>query len=184
MKKGLTIFLFFAFIFIPQNMRAQDEEFISYKVDDLEFYLTDIKLEYHPDEDYVHIEGTKILKADMGEGRMPRYQNCERGITIECFKKSESYIGTIEAYSSDVMPVYVSWCLVLQADEKSRKEIKNFLASFDSGEEGMNFSITFEEFGPAGSFVKGTFYGKLLDEEGKLHHIKEGKFKITRTDAE
>ncbi len=183
MKKGLFIFLFFVFLCIPQMICAQDEEFISYKVDGLEFHLTDVKLEFHPDEQYVHIEGTKAFKSDLGADHFPRYQNCESGITIEFFKQSESFVGTIEGHSSDVIPVYVSWCLLIQVHEKPTKDIKNFLASLDSGEDIMNFSITIDEFGPADSLVKGTFYGKLLDEDGTLHNILDGKFQLIRVDV-
>ena len=183
MKKGLIIFLFFMFLCIPQMIRAQVEEFISYKVDSMEFHLTDVKLEFHPDEQYIHIEGTKGFKADMGADHFPRYQNCESGITIEFFKQGETFVGTVQGQSSDVIPVYVSWCLMIQEDEKSKKTIKNFLASLDSGEDIMNFSTTIDEFGPPDSLVKGTFYGKLLDEDGKLHNILDGKFQLMRVDV-
>jgi hypothetical protein len=163
---------------------AQAEEFIIYKVDDLDFHLTDVKLEFHPDEQYIHIEGTKTFRIDLGSDRFPRYQNCESGITIELFKGSESFVGTFQGRSSDVIPVYVSWCLLFQEDAETKKKLKNFLASLDSGDEIMNFSITIEEFGPADSLVKGTFYGKLLDEEGKLHNIRDGKFQLIRVDVD
>lgn len=182
MKKGIFILLVFILILCPQAIPAQEGEFISYKVDNLEFSLSDVKLEYHPDEEYVHIEGVKIIKADMGGGRFSRPQNCESGIIIECFKQGESFLGTFEAHSSDEIPVYVSWCLILQNEERSRKEIKNFLASLDSGEDILSFSITFSEFGPEGTFIKGTFHGKLLDENGELHEIRDGKFQLIRKD--
>jgi hypothetical protein len=163
---------------------AQNEEFISYKVDNLEFHLTDVKLEYHPDEQYIHIEGTKVFKADMGADHFPRYQNCASGITIELFKQGESFIGKFQGKSSDVIPVYVEWCLLYEEKETAKKKIKNFLASLDSGEDIMNFSVTIDEFGPEDSFVKGVFHGKLLDEDGKLHTIQDGKFQLKRVDVE
>jgi hypothetical protein len=81
------------------------------------------------------------------------------------------------------MPVYVSWCL-LRPKEDGRKVMKNFEASLDSKDESLLFSITFEEFGAPGSLVKGTFHGKLMDGEGKLHEIAEGKFQVIRKDVE
>jgi hypothetical protein len=163
---------------------AQAEESISYKVDNLEFHLTDVKLEFHPDEQYIHIEGTRIFKADLGADHFPRYQNCESGITIELFKQGDTFVGTIQAKSSDIIPVYVSWCLLVKEEEKSKKVIKNFLASLDSGEDIMNFSITIDEFGPVNSPVKGTFHGNLLDEDGNLHNIQDGKFQLIRVDVD
>ncbi len=183
MKKGLFSVWILIFLCIPCMTHAQAEEFISYKVDNLKFHLTDVKLEFHPDEHYVHIEGIKTFKADLGAGHMPRYQNCESGITIEFFKQGETFIGTYQGQSSDVIPVYVSWCLLRQEEGSSKKTIKNFLASLDSGEDVMNFSLTVDEFGPVDSLVKGTFSGKLLDEDGMLHNIQDGKFQILRVDV-
>lgn len=184
MKKRLFIVLLFLSLCFLQPIHAQHDEFISYRVDNLEFHLTDVKLEFHPDEEYIHIEGSKSFKADLGEGHYPRYKNCESGITIELFKQGETFIGTVQSNSPNVTPVYVSWCLMKKEDETSKKTMKNFLASLDSEEDIMNFSITIEEFGPENSFVKGTFHGKLLDEEGKLHNILDGKFQLIRVDVE
>ena len=184
MKKGLFIVWLFMFLCFPRMIPAQNEEIISYKAENHEFHLTDVKLEHHPDEQYIHIEGTKTFKADMGADHFPRYQNCASGITIELFKQGESYIGTFQGKSSDVIPVYVEWCLLHEEGETSKKTIKNFLASLDSGEDIMNFSITIDEFGPADLLVRGTFNGKLLDEEGTLHTISDGKFQLIRVDVE
>jgi hypothetical protein len=183
MKKRLFIVAFLILLGIPLMIHAQAEEFISYKVDDLEFHLTDVKLEFHPDEQYIHIEGIKTIKADLGAGHFPRHQNCESGITIEFFKQGETFVGTFQGQSSDVIPVYVSWCLMRQEEGSSKKTIQNFLASLDSGEDVMNFSLTIIEFGPVNSLVKGTFNGKLLDEDGVLHNIRDGKFQILRVDV-
>ena len=78
----------------------------------------------------------------------------------------------------------MSWCLLIQEDDKSKKTIKNFLASLDSGEDIMNFAITIDDFGPADSLVKGAFHGKLLDEDGTLHNILNGKFQVIRVDVD
>jgi hypothetical protein len=184
MKKGPFIVLLFMFFCFPQSIPAQADEFISYKVDDLEFHLTDVKLEFHTDGQYIHIEGNKTFKADLGAGHYPRYRDCESGITIEFFKQGESFVGTIQGKSPNIIPVYVSWCLMKKDDETSKKTIKNFLASLDSEEDIMNFSITIDEFGPSNSIVKGTFNGQLLDEEGKLHNILDGKFQLIRVDVD
>jgi hypothetical protein len=58
MKKHLILFISAFLITIPFLSSAQEEEFISYKVNGLEFHLTDVILEYYPDAYYLHIEGT------------------------------------------------------------------------------------------------------------------------------
>lgn len=161
----------------------QGEEFISYKVNGLEFNLTDVMLEYNPDAYYLHIEGTKSFRADLGPDHFPRYKNCESSITIECSQEGDSFLGTHESNSPDTMPVYVSWCLLHQK-EGGRKVMENFEVSLDSEDEALLFSITFEEFGPPGSLAKGTFHGKLIDGDGKLHEIADGRFQIIRKDVE
>lgn len=183
MKKNL-VFLLVSFLCVLSGpILAQEGDYISYKVNGLEFHLTDVILEYFPDAYYLHIEGIKSFRADLGPDHFPRYKNCESGITMECSQEGDSFIGTHESNSPNTMPVYVSWCLVRQKED-GRKEMENFQASLDSEDESLLFSITFEEFGPSGSLVKGTFHGTLMDGEGKLNEIVDGKFQVTRKDVE
>lgn len=162
--------------------QAQEEQFISYSINSKTFSFTDVELQSSGEGGYIHIEGVKTERVDFGENHYPRYRDIEVGITIELSPDS-AVIGTHIAHSSDTMPVYVSWYETVK--EQNRTEIKEILASMDSGDENsLEFSITFENFGPKGSLAKGTFKGSLLDEEGNSYTITDGKFAIKVTDME
>jgi len=161
---------------------AQQDQFISYSVNGNKFHLSDVKLQSSAEGDFIHIEGTKKDKVDMGESFAPRYREGEIGITIEV-SLSGSPVGTHVAHSSDTMPVYVSWYEV--KTDNYTKSLNSYLASMDSGEEDrLEFSMTIENFGPNGTLIKGSFSGRLLDEEGNPYRVTEGKFAIKRTDME
>jgi len=162
--------------------QAQEDQFVSYSVNGKKFHFTEVELQSSAEGGFIHLEGGKMEKVDFGEGNIPRYRNLEVGITIE-LSTSDSIVGTHTAYSSDTMPVYVSWYETVKT--QNRTEIKQILASMDSGAEDMlEFTITFENFGPKGTLAKGTFKGKLLDEEGNPYAVTDGKFAITVTDME
>jgi len=178
-KSLLTAMIFVAAANVSS---AAQDQFISYLVDGKKCSLTNVKLQSSQEGDFIHIEGTRTDKVDFGEGAMPRYRETEVGITIEV-SLSGSAAGTHVAHSSDTMPVYVSWYEVKK--DGSRTDVKNVLASMDSGAEDLlEFSVTFENFGPAGTLIKGSFSGKLLDEDENPHRISEGKFAIKRTDMD
>lgn len=162
--------------------RAQEDQFISCSVNGKKFHFTDVKLQSSGEGGFVHLEGVKIEKVDFGKNTIPRYRDLEVGITAE-LSPDESIIGTHTAHSSDIMPVYVNWYETVK--EQDRTEIKQILASMDSGaEDVLEFTITFENFGPEGTLVKGTFKGKLLDDEGNSYAVTDGKFAIKVTDME
>jgi len=161
---------------------AQEDQFISYSVDGKKFYLTDVKLQSSGEGGFIHLEGGKIEKVDFGQGYMPRFRDLEIGITIE-LSPDDSIVGTHTAHSSDTMPVYVNWYETVK--DQDRTEIREILASMDSGDkEKLEFKIAFENFGPKGTLVKGTFEGKLLDDEGNSYTITDGTFAIKVTDME
>ncbi|MBN1223005.1 MAG: hypothetical protein JXB23_07130 [Candidatus Aminicenantes bacterium] len=162
---------------------AQSEEFISYLVDGKAFRLTDVKFESHGEGGYIHIEGVKTDKVDFGPDARPQFRDIETSITFELSPEGDSPVGTHRARSSDTMPVYVSW----YESTKTNKSVNVILyqASLDSGDENvMMFQVTFENFGGPGTLIKGTFSGKLFDEQGKLHQVTDGRLAIKLTEAE
>jgi hypothetical protein len=178
-KSLLTVIIFLA---MSTASLAQQDQFISYLVDGKKFNLTNVKLQSSQEGDFIHIEGTRIDRVDFGEGAIPRYRETEVGITIEV-SLSGAAVGTHMAHSSDTMPVYVSWYEAKK--DRSGTNVNSVLASMDSGAEDMlEFSVTFENFGPTGTLIKGSFSGKLLDEDENPHRITEGKFAVRRTDMD
>jgi hypothetical protein len=162
--------------------QAQEDQFISYSVNGKTFHFTDVKLQSSGEGGFIHLEGVKIEKVDFGKNSIPRYRDLEVGITVE-LSPDDSIVGTHTAHSSDTMPVYVNWYETVKA--QNRTEIKQILTSMDSGAEDMlEFTITFENFGPKGTLVKGTFKGKLLDEQENAYTVTDGKFAIKVTDME
>lgn len=161
---------------------AQENQFISYSVNGKKFHLTDVKLQSSGENGYFHLEGIKKERVDFGADHYPRYRDMEVGITVEVSPEN-SIAGTHTAHSSDIMPVYVNWYETVKSQNKT--EIKEILASMDSGSEDMlEFTVTFENTGPIGTIIKGTFTGKLLDEEGNPYTISDGKFVIKLTEIE
>jgi hypothetical protein len=174
---GIIVLLVMAFF-----SQAQEEQFISFSVNNKTFTFTDVKLQSSGEGGYIHLEGVKTERVDFGENHYPRYRDIEVGITIE-LSPDGPVIGTHIAHSSDIMPVYVSWYETVK--EQNRTEVKEILTSMDSGDENsLEFSVTFENFGPKGTLAKGTFKGRLLDEEGNSYDITDGKFAIKVTDME
>ncbi len=179
LKALLTVIIF---LVAAAASPAQQDQFISYLVDGKKFNLTNVKLQASPEGDFIHIEGTRMDKVDYGEDAFPRFRETEVGITIEVALSGPA-VGTHVAHASDIMPVYVSWYVVKK--DGSRTEVSPVLASMDSGSEDMlEFSVTFENFGPNGTLIKGSFSGKLLDEEENPHRITEGKFAIKRANLD
>jgi hypothetical protein len=161
---------------------AQQGQSISYSVNGKKFQLAEVKLQASAEGDFMHIEGLRKDKVDLGENAVPRYREAEVGITVE-ISLSGPVVGTHVAHSSDTMPVYVNWYEVKKDDYGT--SLDEVLASMDSGDEDkLEFSVIIENFGPAGTLVKGSFSGRLLDEEGNSYSITDGKFAIRRTGME
>ena len=174
---GLCVLIAFPFASI-----AQQGQFISYSVDGKKYQLAEVKLQSSEDGSFIHIEGLKKDKVDLGENAIPRFREVEVGLTVEV-SLSGSPVGTHVAHSSDTMPVYVNWYELTKGEHGV--SLNDILASMDSGDaDKLEFSLTFENFGPTGTIVKGSFFGRLLDEEGNSHKITDGKFAIGRTEME
>ncbi len=172
----------FVFLSVPFSCFSQQDQFISYSVDGEKIRLAEVKLQSSEEGDFIHIEGLMQDNVDLGENAIPRYRKAEVGITIE-LSLSGSVVGTHVAHSSDTMPVYVNWYEV-KKDEYG-KSLNIILASMDSGDEDkLEFSVTLENFGPMGTLIKGSFSGRLLDEDGNSHKVADGKFAIKRTEME
>lgn len=181
MKGRLLLTFIFVIFSLFSFILAQEKEFITYKVDGKEFYFTDVMLEFHPDDGYVSIEGGKTEKIDQGPYSYPRYTNIEVEIFIQTLGDEKSMVGKHESNTSAEMPVYITW---YEWIDKEKGEINELDIGLDSGDESiMIFTLIFENFGPPGSIVKGTFKGKLFDEEDDLHEVSDGKFAIKRTDV-
>jgi hypothetical protein len=177
MALGLCVFLS-----VPFSSPAQQDQFISYSMNGKKIQLAEVKLQSSEEGDFIHIEGLRMDKIDLGENAVPRYREAEVGITIE-LSLSGSGVGTHVAHSSDTMPVYVNW-YELKKDEYGMS-LNIILASMDSGDEDkLEFSVTLENFGPIGTLIKGSFFGRLLDEDGNSHKVADGKFAIKRTEME
>jgi hypothetical protein len=82
------------------------------------------------------------------------------------------------------MPVYFGWYEVVPGKDKKQIEIREHLASLDSGDEGeMLMRLKIDNFGPPGAIIRGSFSGKLFDEDGILHEITDGLFALPHAEA-
>jgi hypothetical protein len=181
MKRTVLLFAMMIISIKTSFLSAQTEEFISYILDTKNYHLTEVRLEYHPGDGYIHIEGIQNEKIDMGEKTFPRFQTAQSGISFDIVPQADTFIATHTARSSDILPVYVNWYTV----NKKESAIEDSYAGMDSGDESIRvFSVTIENFDGKGSLVRGTFSGKLFDENGNLHTVTNGKFAIRRTDVE
>lgn len=181
MRNKKTLATIIAVFVITGFIHAPEKEFISYKIDGKEYYIAEVKLEFHPENAYLHIEGGKSEKIDRGPNIFPRYRQAKIGITIELSCDEESAKGKHESNTPDTMPIYIEW---YEWIDKKEGEIVFPYISLDGGNESVRtFAVIFEDFGPPGSTIKGSFYGKLYDQDNKLHEVTEGKFTIKRTDV-
>ena len=175
---AVTLFIFS----LPIFLLGQDKAFVSYKVDGKEFYFTEGILEYHPDEGWGSLKGLKIEKLDLGEYHFPRYGEIEIGIWVDISPDENTLVGKHQAKLSDEMPVSITW---YEWIDKEKGEFKEFYIHQDeTGESDSIFTLEIENFGPPGSIITGTFSGKLVDDEGIVYQITEGKFAVTRTDVD
>lgn len=174
-----AIFIVFSFSIF---LLAQDEGLISYKVDGKEFRFTDAVFEFHPLDGWGSIKGGKVERIKMGGYPFPQYRDIEVGIWVDIAQDEQSIVGKHEANISDLMPISVSWFEWIDKEKGEIKEI--YLQQDDSGAEKSMFTVIFENFGPPGTIIKGTFYGKLVDDEGNVYEVSEGRFEIKRVDVD
>jgi len=182
MKRKILVASLFIMFSFSCFILAQDKEFISYKIDGKKYNLDNVTLQYHNGEEWVSVHGSKIERIELGSGLSRYFREIEVSIGMNITGDEQALVGKHEAAKSDEMPVSLTW---YEWIDKKKKELKVFyIHQDDSGESTSIFTVIFENFGPAGSMVQGTFSGKLVDDEGKVYQITEGKFAVKRTDVE
>ena len=162
---------------------AEQAGTVSYKIDGKAFSFKDARLEYSAGDGYLTItrEGSEEV-ADPADPGVKIGVNL--GLSIELAVEEKAVVGVHEAKSGDDMPVYFSWYEIETDKETKEKVVKDVLASLDAEDrKNLNFRLKIDNFGPMGTVVKGSFSGKLLDEDGKVREVSEGVFAIPRQDA-
>lgn len=168
---------------LPASLFAQPDGTVSYKIDGKAFECKNGRLEYSPEDEYVSLEcSTTEIVTD--PSALDSKREVSVGMSIQLSGDEKSFAGTHEVSGADEMPVYFSWYELKTGMDGKSKEIKRYEASLDSEEAAdLKMVVHIESFGPVGSLVKGTFSGKLLDEEGKVHQVSDGTFCLTREDT-
>lgn len=155
---------------------------VSYRIDGKEFAFKDGRMEYYKDDGYVWLIAERVERVADPSGADDEPLELTVDLNIQLAKSEAMLVGLHEARSSDEMPTHFSWYEIVPTEDKKGKEIDEYLATLDSGKEGMVFRFKIDAFGPPGSIVTGTFSGKLYDEDGKLHEITDGVFSVPRVD--
>jgi len=164
---------------------AQTSGTVSYKVDGKAFTFKDGRLEYYKGDGYISLVGERVEMVANPSGPEGEKREITVGMTIQLAKGEDALAGEHLSSTPDEMPTHFSWYEILPTEDKKAKEIKEYLASLDSGDESvMVLRLKIEKFGPPGSLVQGTFSGKLFDEDGKLHEITDGVFSVPRKDMD
>jgi hypothetical protein len=180
MKRKFIFFGIASILFFAGLITAQDE-FIAYKLDGKDVRLTGVKLLWHSDN-YLTVEGVAKENVDFGANAYPRFREAEAGITFQIAPEGNTFVGTYKARSSDTLPVYVNWYEI--GKEEKFVKIFNHMADLDSSHEGQMFAVTIENFGAAGTLIKGTFSGQLKGDDDNLHAVEEGKFAVRRKNVD
>jgi hypothetical protein len=171
------------FFLVPAVACAEGSGAVSYKIDGKAFSYKDATLEYSAKDGYLTI--TREGMEEVADPSDPKQRiDVNVGVSIELAAEEKALVGVHEANSADTMPVYFSWYEIVADKEAKGKVLKDFLASLDNGDEKkQTMRIKVDNFGPAGTVVKGSFSGKLFDEDGALHEVTDGTFAIPRTDV-
>jgi len=179
---GASLFMSLLF-FVPALAFAEGSGTISYKIDGKAFSYKDAVLEYSPKDGYLTITREEMQEeTDPSDPKQKIEVNV--GVSLELAAEEKKLVGVHEANSADTMPVYFSWYDFVAEKESKEKVLKDYLASLDGGDEKKQIMrIKIDNFGPAGTVIKGSFSGKLFDEDGTLHEILDGTFAIPRTDV-
>ncbi|MBN2353877.1 MAG: hypothetical protein JXD23_14985 [Spirochaetales bacterium] len=162
---------------------AQAKGVISYTIDGKPFKFTDGKMEYHVKSGYVSLTYEKVDVFTMSNGRARK--GGAVGVTIQVGGDEPNYPGLHEANSSDEIPVFFSWYEVVKDPKTGKvKDVRQHTLSLDSGDTSKMFvKIKIDSFGPAGSMITGTFTAKAYDDEGVLHSVTDGVFRVPRVDT-
>jgi len=164
---------------------AQTGGTVSYKVDGKAFAFKDGRLEYYKGDGYISLVGERVEMVANPSGPEGEKREITVGMTIQLAKSEDALAGEHRSSTPDEMPTHFSWYEIVPTEDKKAKEIKEYLASLDSGDESvMVIRLKIDKFGPAGSVITGTFSGKLFDEDGKLHEITDGVFSVPRKDMD
>jgi hypothetical protein len=156
---------------------------VSYKLDGKEFAFKDGRLEYYKGDGYISLVAERAEMIADPSGPEGEKREVDVGMTIQLAKAESEFVGEHRSSTSDEMPTHFSWYEIVPTEDKEGKEIKEFLASLDEGDETKIFiRLKIDAFGPAGGLVTGTFSGKLFDEDGTLHEITGGVFSVPRVD--
>lgn len=164
---------------------AQTGGTVSYKVDGKAFTFKDGRLEYYKTDGYISLVAERVEMVADPTGPEGEKREITVGMAIQLAKSEDALAGEHRTSTPDEMPTHFSWYEIVPTEDKKAKEIKEYLASLDSGDETqMIIRLKIDKFGPPGSLIQGTFSGKLLDEDGKLHEITDGVFSVPRKDMD
>jgi hypothetical protein len=164
---------------------AQTGGTISYKIDGKAFAFKDGRLEYYKGDGYISLVAERVEMVADPTGPEGEKREITVGMTIQLAKSEDALAGEHRTSTPDEMPTHFSWYEIVPTEDKKAKEIKEYLAGLDSGDETkMVIRLKIDKFGPAGSVITGTFSGKLFDEDGKLHEITDGVFSVPRKDMD
>lgn len=156
------------------------EEFISFVLDGKPVRMVRVKLVWYSDN-HASLDGSVKDKVDLGEKSSPRVRNGEISVSFPVAPEGGSFIGTHRVGPSDMVPVYVSWYEVVEPGGPAG--LVERTADLDSAVDGQFLSVTFENFGAAGTLVKGAFSAVLKGNDGRLHSLADGRFALVRRNA-
>jgi hypothetical protein len=182
LQRALLIVLAATVLAVPQ-VASQTGGTVSYKIDGRAFSFTDGRLEYYRDDGYISLVAERVEMVEDPSGPEGEKREVTVGMTIQLAKEESRLVGDHRSNTPDEMPTHFSWYEIVPTEDKKGKTIREFLAGLDEGDETKMFiHLKIESFGPAGGLVTGTFEGKLYDEDGKLHEITGGVFRVPRVD--
>lgn len=172
-----------AFLLVLASTLAVAQGTVWYKIDGKPFSFKDARLKYYAADGYLSLDCERIetLTDSSSAGS---FREVSVGMTIQLAGDETTFVGMHEASSPDEMPVCFSWYEIVAAKDKKLSEVKDYLASLDSGDvTRMLVRLKIDSFGPKGTIVRGSFSGKLFDEEGVLHTVSDGVFAVPKEDA-
>jgi len=183
LRKTLWIALAMVCLAAPRAA-SQTGGTVSYKLDGRAFSFTDSRLEHYQADGYVSLVAERVEMVVDPSGPEDEKREITVGMSIQLAKEESQLVGDHRSSTPDEMPTHFSWYEIVPTEDKKGKTIKEFLAGLDEGDETMMFiRLKIETFGPVGGLVTGTFEGKLYDEDGKLHEITGGVFRVPRVEA-
>ncbi len=182
-RKALLIVLAAVALAAPRAA-SQTGGMVSYRIDGRAYSFTDGRLEHYKGDGYVSLVAERVEMVEDPSGPEGEKREVTVGMGIQLAKDESRLVGDHRSNTSDEMPTHFFWYEIVPTEDRKGKTVKEFLASLDGGDETKMFiRLKIEAFGPAGGLVAGTFEGKLFDEDGKLHEVTEGVFRVPRVEA-